>query len=51
LGDNILYLHKMNKITQLFILGFISSSLNLEDMSRERKHWLQQFHMIFVYCV
>ena len=20
-------------------------------MSRERKHWLQQFHMIFVYCV
>ena len=42
---------KWIKFTQLFILGFISSSLYLEDMSRERKHWLQQFHMIFVYCV
>ena len=31
------------KFTQLFILGFISSSLCLEDMSRERKHWLQHF--------
>ena len=39
------------KFTQLFILGFISSSLCLEDMSRERKHWLQHFHMIFIYCV
>ena len=42
---------KWINFTQLFILGFISSSLYLEDMSRERKHWLQQFHMIFVYCV
>ena len=42
---------KWIKFTQLFILGFISSSLYLEDMSRERKHWLQQFHMIFIYCV
>ena len=42
---------KWIKFTQLFILGFISSNLYLEDMSRERKHWLQQFHMIFIYCV